>query len=157
MSFFQQYKRLDNLCKDLFLSDKGISTYIESMEKCGYNAWRIVGFDTDLQMLKRYRHIRNLIAHEDDANESDYCDKSDEEWIIHFHERIIRCDDPLALYRKTIYAPAEISKAEKETNKPSTPIPIYKDNPNSSIIPLAVALGFLIAIVVLFLYVYQIM
>ena len=30
--FFEEYKKLDNLCKDLFKSDRGVSQYIEEME-----------------------------------------------------------------------------------------------------------------------------
>ena len=31
MEFMNEYKRLDNLCKDVFRSDAGVSRYIEAM------------------------------------------------------------------------------------------------------------------------------
>ena len=33
MGFMESYKRLDNLCKDLYRSDRGISSYISDMEQ----------------------------------------------------------------------------------------------------------------------------
>lgn len=36
MAFMEAYKRLDNLCKDLFSSDVGITEYIKSMERCSH-------------------------------------------------------------------------------------------------------------------------
>ena len=33
MSFLEEYKRLDNLCKDMFSTSTGITTYIEELEK----------------------------------------------------------------------------------------------------------------------------
>ena len=31
--FFEQYKKLDNLCKDLLNNNQGVSAYIKEMEK----------------------------------------------------------------------------------------------------------------------------
>lgn len=36
MSFMEAYKRLDNLCKDLLSSDKGITEYIRQMDCCAH-------------------------------------------------------------------------------------------------------------------------
>ncbi len=94
MGFMNSYKELDNLCKDLFSSDKGVTTYIEEMEKLKFlndSAKR------DYKNLKHYRHIRNKIAHENNANEENMCTAEDTFWIDNFHYRIIKCDDPLNL------------------------------------------------------------
>lgn len=116
MSFFQEYKRLDNLCKDLFSNDKGISTYIKHMEKYSVNAQKIPDWNINLNKLKKYRHIRNLIAHEDNVDESDYCNKSDEKWIINFYNSIIKQNDPLALYEKSLRVNSKTSNLSKKTN-----------------------------------------
>ena len=122
MSFFQEYKRLDNLCKDLFNCNKGISTYIEHMEKYNFNAQKIQNWDSNLQKLKKYRHIRNLIAHENNSDESDYCNKSDEKWIVDFYDSIIKRNDPLALYKKSLRTRNKTSHASKRTNSNNTNI-----------------------------------
>lgn len=113
MEFLQKYKKLDNLCKDSLSSGKGVTAYIESMEKCGRISDEIDGFWDDYKNLKKYRHIRNRIAHENDVDESDLCGRADEKWIENFYGRIIKQKDPLALYKK---AAAARSKKEKPKN-----------------------------------------
>lgn len=65
--FFEEYKKLDNLCKDLFKSDRGVSQYIEEMECTPLSKSRLVElWQNDYKMLKHVRWIRNNIAHNND-------------------------------------------------------------------------------------------
>lgn len=112
--FFQKYKELDNLCKDLLHSEKGVSAYIESMELCGYLSRKVDGWNDDYKKLIKYRHMRNLIAHENNATEETLCSKSDEVWIDQFYERIINTNDPLALYRRLSMPSNQFSNEKKK-------------------------------------------
>ena len=58
------------------------------------------GWDADLKKLKYCRHIRNKIAHDPGCTEENMCAPGDAAWLESFHRRIMRCEDPLALYRK---------------------------------------------------------
>ncbi len=100
MSFFDAYKRLDNLCKDCLRSDKGISTYIEFMENTAPDKRKIPSWEVDYKKLLNYRRIRNEIAHNHTITESDLCSAIDEEWINSFYMRIVQRTDPLALYEQ---------------------------------------------------------
>lgn len=116
MSFMQSYKRLDNLCKDLFRSSQGVTSYIEAMEKCRRGANAIAQWKNDYLKLKHYRYIRNRIAHDNNADESLLCKKEDARWIDGFYNRIINGQDPLTLYRKK---PIASQKRKKSKNNPS--------------------------------------
>ena len=116
MSFMQSYKRLDNLCKDLFRSSQGVTSYIEAMEKCRRGAKVISRWQTDYIQLKHYRYIRNRIAHDNNADESLLCKKEDARWIDGFYNRIINGQDPLTLYSKK---PIASQKRKKSKNNPS--------------------------------------
>ncbi len=97
MKFIEEYKKLDNLCKDLFNTPTGITTYIENLEKI-----KQYGFYNDYKTLKHYRYIRNQIVHENYATEENMCTKEDTKWIVNFYNRILHQNDPLALYQKEL-------------------------------------------------------
>ncbi len=118
MGFLESYKRLDNLCKDLFRSEKGVSSYIDSMEQYGDIHNRVQNWDYDYKQLKHYRHIRNLIAHDNSASENNTCKDSDTQWIKQFHQRILSSTDPLALYEaKRAHAQKAQNMKTNQTNK----------------------------------------
>lgn len=114
MSFLQKYKRLDNLCKDVLRSEKGVTSYIEEMELCNSSSFKIPGWKEDYYNLKKYRHIRNRIVHENDVDEAMLCSKKDEMWIEQFYTRILKRNDPLALYAKFV-RPAYKTRKERDT------------------------------------------
>lgn len=118
MSFLESYKHLDNLCRDMFSSEKGVTTYIETMEHTSGGSYRVNGWDSDYKNLKHYRWIRNHIAHENYASEGSMCDEQDTEWLDAFYSRVISRTDPLALYRKVI-TPQKVVKPS-EAKKPNT-------------------------------------
>lgn len=93
--FFEEYKKLDNLCKDLFKSDRGVSQYIEEMECTPFTKSRLVeSWQDDYKMLKHVRWIRNNIAHNNDYSG---CNKSDVKSVQNFYQKIINQKDPFSV------------------------------------------------------------
>lgn len=93
--FFEEYKKLDNLCKDLFKSDRGVSQYIEEMECTSFTKSRLVeSWQDDYKMLKHVRWIRNNIAHNNDYSG---CNKSDVKNVKDFYQKIINQKDPFSV------------------------------------------------------------
>lgn len=105
--FMEAYKRLDVLCKDIFQSDRGITTYIDTMQNIKSGAYYVPGWNTTLRTLKTLRHIRNNYTHEVNTSYSDICSQEDIVWINDFYDSILATRDPLAVYAKaTKNAPA---------------------------------------------------
>jgi hypothetical protein len=99
--FFDKYTALDNLCKQMFNAEKGVSSYIEAMESTSSSKSRnIPDWNSDLKMLKQYRHMRNELAHSTGAFHREVCVTYDVTWIEMFYERIKTRKDPLALLFK---------------------------------------------------------
>lgn len=108
MKFLQTYKRLDNLCRDM--NGIGITGYLEDMERLPDGERRVPGWKDDYLQLKHYRHLRNRIVHEVNADEEDLCCAADTAWIESFYGRILGTNDPLALYHKAITPPPVFSQ-----------------------------------------------
>ena len=101
IQFQEAYKRLDALCKDCLSSEKGVTEYIEQMERIPWNAHSgIPNWESDFKALKHVRWVRNKLAHEVDTLESDLCQESDIRFVLGFHDRILQSTDPLALLRQ---------------------------------------------------------
>lgn len=98
MSFMKEYKRLDNLCKDLLSADRGITEYINAMDGCTNRAFHSTTWSRDYATLKKYRHIRNQIVHETYATEEKLCKPEDTLWLCDFYDRVLNQKDPLSLY-----------------------------------------------------------
>ncbi len=96
MGFMQSYKRLDNLCRDM--NGVGVTGYLQDMDSAPKGRVRVPGWDDDRRQLKYYRHLRNRIAHENDACEEDLCSPADAAWLEDFCRRILERTDPLAMY-----------------------------------------------------------
>lgn len=123
MRFFQAYKRLDNLCRDT--NGVGINGYIEDMENRPNGEYKVTGWKDDYFQLKHYRHIRNRIAHENNAEEVDLCTEKDAAWLDAFYQRILTQTDPLAQYfqatkpkAKPISKPTAPQKPPADMQKP---------------------------------------
>ena len=113
MGFMQSYKRLDNLCRDM--NGVGVTGYLEDMDRKSGAGLQVTGWWDDYRQLKYYRHIRNQIAHENNATEEGLCSEDDSAWIEAFHQRILDRTDPLALYcvaRRKQQSPPPRRKAE---------------------------------------------
>lgn len=100
MGFMESYKHLDNLCKDM--NGIGVTGYIKDMEHEQNGSFYVTGWKNDYMRLKHYRYIRNQIAHENYADESNMCSAGDMAWLDGFYQRIMKQTDPLALcYKET--------------------------------------------------------
>lgn len=95
--FFEEYKSLDNLCKDILESEKGVSEYIERMENEERGRMIVADWDRDYKKLKSMRYIRNRLAHDDGAYENDLCTDNDIAWVSDFQSRIMNEEDPLTV------------------------------------------------------------
>ena len=97
--FFEEYKRLDQLCSDMYACRNGVSQYLADMETKPYRVRQhISGWDYTYQTLKRLRWIRNRIAHE--SGQSQICHEQDIQEIHAIYNAILSGQDPLALLTK---------------------------------------------------------
>lgn len=97
--YFEEYKRLDKLCCDMYnTSHNGVTHYIDDMKATPYSTYhRIPNWESDFKRLQQLRHIRNILAHTEGAFYEEQCTQSDIDWIHSFVKRILTQSDPLAL------------------------------------------------------------
>ena len=101
MRFFDEYKKLDALCKDMYAFEKGVTDYLNNMEENFQQGTHTVrGWDRDYRAIKRLRHIRNLIGHK--AGSSG-CTEADFNDLQRIHLRFLQHEDPLLLLEKAEY------------------------------------------------------
>ena len=129
LEFLDTYKKLDELCRQLFLSDKGVSQYIDEMSSEGYGKWRVAGWERDYKRLKNIRWIRNRLVHDRDSFESDLVNEKDIEWMRTFYQRIMECTDPFSLLRQTERRSEET--AERTESRSSTDTAFSSQNGGS--------------------------
>ena len=102
--FFEEYKRLDHLCGDLFGSRAGVTACLSQMERDIFEGRRIPNWDADYQMLKRFRHLRARLAHEESAFETLDISQRDIADIQAFHKRILSQNDPREHLSRGLFA-----------------------------------------------------
>lgn len=125
-NFFDEYKSLDRLCKDILESENGVTEYIERMEREERGKMIVADWDRDYKKLKSMRYLRNRIAHEDGINESDVCSPSDTSWVMQFQDRIMAEEDPLTVlynYDASLAKEKSMPKQKKEADN----FPDYPD------------------------------
>ena len=91
MKFLDSYKRLEQLCNDMFDDKHGISIYIDKLSK-------IDNKNNDLKKLKHCRYLRNKIVHEPNCAEENMCKSEDIKFLNDFYKRIKNHTDPLSRY-----------------------------------------------------------
>ena len=100
IEFQEQYKRLDKLCKEMYSSNEGVSSYLQDMECTPYSEQYVINnWSAVCKQLKHYRWMRNQLAH-DISIDSDFCEQYDIDWIKNFYESILNGTDPLTLANK---------------------------------------------------------
>lgn len=96
--FFEEYKKLEKICQEMYNSPNGVTNYIEEMKSVpSSDYWFINNWDADLRQLKRVRYIRNNLAHEEGAFDKNICTQNDVEWVKKFYKRILNQSDPIAM------------------------------------------------------------
>jgi hypothetical protein len=121
-TFFEEFKRLDKLCGDLYQQPRGVTLYIDEMQSTyEKGCQKIPGWYSDLKQLKHLRHIRNYLAHEEDAFSEDLCEQEDIDWVRSFYRRILNQTDPLAL----LYKQQQSKRCMKPMQEPLQKKPSY--------------------------------
>lgn len=118
ITFQEEYKRLDRLCKDGLSSTEGVTAYIRYMEFASWeNRCCIATWDADYRRLKHLRWLRNRLAHEVGVLDSDLCTDKDLEWLLAFYNRILQREDPLSLLRRVEEAKKQRLAYQREIAK----------------------------------------
>lgn len=100
LDFLEAYKSLDTLCKQILSSDKGISTYIDEMERESQGRMMVADWENDYNQLKHMRWIRNQLVHEPDSFQNNLLGTQDIEWLKMFRIRIMESTDPFSVLRQ---------------------------------------------------------
>lgn len=98
--FLEEYKYVDNICRDSLSTDRGVYTYISEMEMIPGMYRTYFDWSTDYRALKRVHYLRNRLSHEPGTLDTGLVTNDDLKFITEFHNRLLRCSDPLALARK---------------------------------------------------------
>lgn len=101
LEFLKAYKKLDELCKQVLGSDRGISEYIDQMQSEGKGCSKVPNWDNDLKEVKRLRWMRNRLVHDADSFDMLTVTNEDISYLKEFRSRILSCEDPFALLRNS--------------------------------------------------------
>ena len=134
VEFLDEYKRLDNLLKQKFMSDNGVTEYIDRMIENEFRVPLIVSnWSETLKALKHIRWIRNNIVH----NDTSECTEEDIDTVIEFYDEVMSLEDPLT--KLSIYNKNNNSNTNKEENY------LYEKNSNNK----SLILVFIVLVIVL--------
>lgn len=130
MRLLDEYKTIDKICKDKFLSQSGVNQYIAEMERnFSYGRYVISSWNDDYYKLKHIRWLRNKIAHESDATD---CNWDDIAWLKEFHSRLVNRQDSLALLAKFNREQEKAAYMRKAANNPNSRKAPLTENEKSS-------------------------
>ena len=97
----KSFSRLDKLLNERYGRQEGkggVTVYLDRMKETENDAAvrDIKNWNDDFRRLQRLRHIRNQLAHEWDAMDTDMCEKEDILWLERFCKRVLGAEDPIA-------------------------------------------------------------
>lgn len=124
--FFEAYKRLDKLCREIFDCKNGVSEYILQMENTPNGRNKIASWDSDYKALKHLRWLRNQIAH--DTTENSISKQEDILWAESFYNRIIEQEDPFSQLRKMECRKKEQTLPNIRSNEETGDLKDYDNN-----------------------------
>lgn len=113
----------------MYGDNHGLSAYIDEMLDKSCGSYFVPGWNEDLKRLKRYRWVRNQIAHEPGWTEKNMCERGDAKWLDDFYSRIMNQTDPLTLYAKALKPRKSVNT--KQSSKTTSPKQTYKVNTTS--------------------------
>ena len=97
LDYLESYKRLDQLCRDMFRTKDGVTEYINQMDRVISRINSKQDWRNFYSRLKYQRRLRNNLVHNTDCSE---CTEEDIDEIEYFFELILKQEDPLACIRK---------------------------------------------------------
>ena len=96
IDFFETYIHLDDLCKETY--GFSVSEYINTMTDTPlFDQALVSNWDKSYRTLRHLRHLRNELAHSQNAFERELCTKSDTSRLKSMCYKIKNGTDPLAL------------------------------------------------------------
>ena len=97
--FSNEYKKLNDICKDSLDMEDGVAEYIRKMELSEGPKKDIDAWVNDYHALNKCVHIGNLIEDEAIAEQAQ-CTKQDIAWLKKFQKRIANGEDPVEMLKK---------------------------------------------------------
>ena len=110
-AFFEEYIKLDELCRKKFGIEKmGVTEYITRLNNARFAPSR----DEVLPRLVKLRNLRNSLAHDEGAllTSSDIT-KGELKWLRDFIKALEKKRDPLSLYLRRAHRHARLRRARK--------------------------------------------
>ena len=145
LNFFENYKKLEKICNEILSVNNGVTQYINEMENISSSKYHsIPNWNSDLSSLKRLRHLRNQMAHNEGAFSENLCTIIDVEWIINFRSRILKQTDPLAL----LHQKETSSKTKQPVQQNNMQIDFYETESQKSIIKIVLITLLLTTIII---------
>ncbi len=131
-AFLEEFKALDKLCREVFRSEKGVTTYIDFMRSIPvYESQHIPNWSSDLRQLVRLRHLRNQLTHELGTLNMNLCTQNDILWLRNFYNRIFARTDPAAiLYQKRTMPQTANASVQKQRPQVHRAPEMHEDSPD---------------------------
>ena len=143
LDYLESYKRLDQLCRDMFRSKDGVTEYINQMDRVISRINSKQDWRNFYSRLKYQRRLRNDLVHNTEGSE---CTEEDIDEIEYFFDLILKQEDPLACIHKqqTLTRHASIQTSD------SSSIRREYHSKKSGIVEFLIYIIVFIAIIVLF-------
>ena len=97
LDYLESYKRLDQLCRDMFRSKDGVTEYINQMDRVISRINSKPDWRNFYSRLKYQRRLRNDLVHNTECSD---CTEEDIDEIEYFFDLILKQEDPLACIRQ---------------------------------------------------------
>lgn len=97
LDYLESYKRLDQLCRDMFRTKDGVTEYINQMDRVISRINSKQDWRNFYSRLKYQRRLRNDLVHNTECSD---CTEEDIDEIEYFFDLILKQEDPLACIRK---------------------------------------------------------
>ena len=97
IDYLESYKRLDQLCRDMFRTKDGVTEYINQMDRVISRINSKQDWRNFYSRLKYQRRLRNDLVHNTECSD---CTEEDIDEIEYFFDLILKQEDPLACIRK---------------------------------------------------------
>ena len=130
--FLAKFNQLEKICNDIYGEKHGVTLYINGMQSKQYEGLQYVESWTFIfDKLKRCRHLRNIIVHENETFFDENELQEGIEFMQAFYESILSVNDPLSLLKKQ-----EKARKEKEQQRVMINVERQSDKENYSQIKL---------------------